>query len=129
MCQDEVPTWDDLALKLIILRNEYLRKGQKSKQNDKTKHENGKSVKEKLKSNPSEKLTVKVNTAKSRKEPRKSKSKIKDLGGKERLKAEMMLGFSSQEKHNKHKKGKTKDLTAYILEKRTEDKVTSVGVV
>ncbi|GKB44440.1 hypothetical protein Tco_0889382 [Tanacetum coccineum] len=116
-------------LKATPLENRYLRKGQKSKQNDKTKHENGNSVKEKSKLKPSEKSTVKVNPAKSRKEPRKSKAKIKDLGGQERLKAEMMLGFSSQEKHNKHKKEKTKDLTAYILKKRTEDKVTSVGVV
>ncbi|GJX99605.1 hypothetical protein Tco_0356624 [Tanacetum coccineum] len=109
--------------------NGYIRKGQKSKQNDKTEHENGKSVKEKSKSKPSEKSTVKVNPTKSRKKPRKSKAKIKDLGGQERLKAEMMVGFSSQEKHNTHKKEKTKDLTAYILKKRTEDKVTSVGVV
>ncbi|GJY21685.1 hypothetical protein Tco_0394251 [Tanacetum coccineum] len=107
-------------------KNGYLRKGQKSKQNDKTEHENGKSVKEKSKSKPSEKSTVKVNPTKSRKKPRKSKAKIKDLGGQERLKAEMMLGFSSQEKHNKHKKEKTKDLTAYILKKRTEDKLRIV---
>ncbi|GJX17718.1 hypothetical protein Tco_0218550 [Tanacetum coccineum] len=67
----------------LVLGNRYLRKGQKQSQIDKTEHE--KSVKNFI-------------------GQAESKAKIEDLGGQEFLRARIMLGFLSQQKHNKHTK-------------------------